>query len=153
MSILLTFIPFLFIIYYSIVVSKTRYISSDLRSGKRCYICKEQLEIDTISALNILVSDKSNYQICKSCEREEKLDGLINGDKLSKIHKLKFYLVSRRFDKTIAFLIILLVVLLGIDLTLKLAFDIKWFSYIYNIFLVSYWMLIIYRHKLISVKK
>jgi hypothetical protein len=39
------------------------------------------------------------------------------------------------------------------DITLKVVFGIKSFAYFYNTFLVCYWLLLIYRHKLISTKK
>jgi hypothetical protein len=132
---LFTLIPFVFIIYYLTTISKSKYVSSDLKSGEICYSCKEKMDIDKLEVLENLLNNKSNYRLCQSCKRDEKLDEIVNHSKLSKINKFKLYLISDR------------------DVTLKVAFNIKGFSYFYNTFLVCYWLLLIYRHKLISVKK
>jgi len=81
---------------------------------------------------------------------DETINKLFNG-KLSLVNKFKFYLISS--NKSLIYFIFLIVILLIIDITLKLVFDIKWFTYIYNSFLLIYWILTIYRHKLISIKK
>jgi hypothetical protein len=152
-SILFSLLPFIFITYYFIVVRKTKYISLDLKSGKRCYSCKDSIDLDQMEYLDILVRDKKNYRLCHACQREEKLDGLINKNKSSILHKFNLKLIDERFDKTTKILLFSIIFLLVIDITLKIVFGIKWFSYFYNIFLALYWILIIYRYKLISIKK
>jgi hypothetical protein len=139
--------------YYFNILRKTKYISTDLKTGERCYSCKDKMDIDRMDILDILVHDKKNYRLCKSCERDEKLDGLINKDKSSRLHKLKLYLIGTEFDKTTRILLTSIVLFLIIDMILKLKFDIKWFSYFYNTFLALYWLLMIYRHRIISIKK
>jgi len=83
----------------------------------------------------------------------KKLDEIVNHSKLSKINKFKFFLISEKYDKFARYLLFSLVILVFLDITLKIVFDIKWFSPIYNLYLVCYWLLLIYRHKLISTKK
>jgi hypothetical protein len=160
MSILLSLFPFIllivqfiFIIYYFSMVKKRKYIFTDLRSGERCYSCKDKIEMDSSEILNILVNDKKNYRLCQACQREEKLDGLINKNKSSIIHKSKLKLIDERFNNKARILLISIVFLLIVDFTLKFVFDIRWFAYFYNFFLVFYWSIMIYRHKLISIKK
>lgn len=152
-SILVSLTPFIFIIYYFRMIKTTKYISTDLQSGQRCYSCKQDIEIDSDEVLDILVHNKTNYRLCKSCLRDEKLDNLINKNKSSKFHKLKLLLVSKDFDKISKLLIGSMVFLLCVDLLLKMLFDVKWFSYFYNAFLACYWSIMIYRHKVISIKK
>ena len=152
-STIFSFLPFIFIIYFFIVVSRSKSISYYLKSGKRCFSCKEELETDFAKALHIILTNESNYQICKSCEREQKLDSVFSINKIHKSNKLKLYLIDSKFDKTFRYLLFSIIFLLIIDIVLKLVFDIKWFTYFYNTYLIFYWLLTIYRHRLTSIKK
>ena len=149
MSIFFTLFPFIFLIYYTVLLKKTNYITYDLKIGKKCYSCKEEINTD-VTDFNVLLGKKNKFNLCESCKRDEKINKLFNG-KLSLVNKFKFYLISS--NKPLIYFIFLIVTLLIIDITLKVAFDIKWFTYIYNSFLLIYWIITIYRHKLISIKK
>ena len=152
-SLLFTLIPFIFIIYYMTTLGKSNYVTSDLKSGEMCYCCKEKMEVDQVELLENLINNKDNYRLCQSCKRDEKLDKIVNHSKLSKINRFKLYLISDSYNKIFKISIALLLIFCIVDITLKVVFDIKVFSYFYNTFLVCYWLLLIYRHKLISVKK
>lgn len=153
MSIIFSLIPFIFIIYYTIMVKNTKYVTMDLRNGEMCYCCKGKIEMDRNDVMYNILNNVTNYRICKACQRDEKLDEIVNHSKLSKINKFKFFLLSEKYDKFARYLLFSLVILVFLDITLKIVFDIKWFSPIYNLYLVCYWLLLIYRHKLISTKK
>ena len=153
MSIIFSLIPFIFIIYYTIMVKNTKYVTMDLRNGEMCYCCKGKIEMDRNDVMYNILNNVTNYRICKACQRDEKLDEIVNHSKLSKINKFKFFLLSEKYDKFARYLLFSLVILVFLDITLKIVFDIKWFSPIYNLYLVCYWFLLIYRHKLISTKK
>lgn len=146
MSIFFILFPFIFLIYFVFLLKKTKYITHDLKMGKKCYSCKEDTNIDIIK----ISYSKDNFNLCESCKRDETINKLFN-NRLSLINKFKFYLISS--NKSVIYFIILIATLLIIDTTLKVAFDIKWFTYIYNFFLLIYWIITIYRHKLISIKK
>ena len=135
------------------MLKNTKYVNMDLRNGEMCYCCKGKIEIDKNVLLSNILNNVTNYRICKACQRDEKLDEIVNHSKLSKINKFKFFLLSEKYDKFARYLLLSLVILLSFDLILKLVFHIKWFSPIYNLYLVCYWLLLIYRHKLISTKK
>jgi len=153
MSIIFSLIPFIFIIYYTIMVKNTKYVTMDLRNGEMCYCCKGKIEMDRNDVMYNILNNVTNYRICKACQRDEKLDEIVNHSKLSKINKFKLFLLSEKYDKFARYLLFSLVILVFLDITLKIVFDIKWFSPIYNLYLVCYWLLLIYRHKLISTKK
>jgi hypothetical protein len=153
MSIIFSLIPFIFIIYYTIMVKNTKYVTMDLRNGEMCYCCKGKIEMDRNDVLYNILNNVTNYRICKACQRDEKLDEIVNHSKLSKINKFKFFLLSEKYDKFARYLLFSLVILVFLDITLKIVFDIKWFSPIYNLYLVCYWLLMIYRHRLMSIKK
>lgn len=153
MSIIFSLIPFIFITYYMIMLRKTKYVTMDLRNGEMCYCCKDKIEIDRNEVLYNMLNNKTNYRICKACQRDEKLDEIVNHSKLSKINKFKFFLLSERYDKFSKYLLFSLVFFVFSDVVLKMVFDIKWFTPIYNLYLVCYWLLMIYRHRLMSIKK
>lgn len=153
MSLIFTFISFSFIVYYIILVKKSEYISSDLKSGEICYSCKEKLEVDQDEVFQNLINNKTNYQLCQSCKRDEKLDEIVNYSRLSILNRFKLYLISEKYNRVLLSLVFLLLIFCITDIILKITFDIKWFSYFYNLFLFFYWSIIIYRHKLISTKK
>jgi hypothetical protein len=153
LSIIFSLIPFIFIIYYTIMVKNTKYVTMDLRNGEMCYCCKGKIEMDRNDVMYNILNNVTNYRICKSCQRDEKLDEIVNHSKLSKLNKFKFFLLSEKYDKFARYLLFSLVILVFFDITLKIVFDIKWFSPIYNLYLVCYWLLIIYRHRLMSIKK
>ena len=152
MSVVFALIPFAFIVYYMIMIKNTKYVSMDLRNGEMCYCCKGKMDIDKNDLLNNILNNKTNYRICKACQRDEKLDEIVNHSKLSKINKFKLFLLSEKYDKFSRYLLFSLVFLVSFDLVLKLVFQIKWFTPIYNLYLVCYWLLMIYRHRLISIK-
>ena len=153
LSIIFSLIPFIFIIYYMIMLRKTKYVTMDLKNGEMCYCCKGKIEMDRNDVMYNILNNVTNYRICKSCQRDEKLDEIVNHSKLSKLNKFKFFLLSERYDKIAKYLLFSLVILVFFDITLKIVFGIKWFSPIYNLYLVCYWLLIIYRHRLMSIKK
>lgn len=153
MSVVFALIPFAFIVYYMIMIKNTKYVSMDLRNGEMCYCCKGKIDIDKNDLLNNILNNKTNYRICKACQRDEKLDEIVNHSKLSKINKFKLFLLSEKYDKFSRYLLFSLVFLVSFDLVLKLVFQIKWFTPIYNLYLVCYWLVMIYRHRLISIKK
>ncbi len=153
LSIIFSLIPFIFIIYYMIMLRKTKYVTMDLKNGEMCYCCKGKIEMDRSDVMYNILNNKINYQICKACQRDEKLDEIVNHSKLSKLNKFKFFLLSEKYDKFSKYLITSLVVLVLFDIILRMIFHIKWFGFIYNIYLVSYWLLMIYRHRLMSIKK
>ena len=152
-SLLFSITPFIFILYYFRATSKTKYVSSDMKFGKVCYSCKEELEIEQDKYYENLLNGKEVYTLCTSCKRDSKLDEIINHSKLSKLNRFKLYLISDDYNKVSKILLGFLVVFVLGDVTLKVVFDIKGFGYFYNSFLVLYWVLMIYRHKAISVKK
>ena len=136
-----------------IMAKNTKYVTMDLRNGEMCYCCKGKIEMDRNDVMYNILNNVTNYRICKSCQRDEKLDEIVNHSKLSKLNKFKFFLLSERYDKIAKYLLFSLVILVFFDITLKIVFGIKWFSPIYNLYLVCYWLLIIYRHRLMSIKK
>lgn len=152
-SFLFAIIPFIFIIYYMITLSKSKYITHDLKTGELCYSCKEKMEVDREKIFENLLNNKTNYRLCQSCKRDEKLDEIVNHSKLSMLNRFKLYLISDDSNKMAKILLYLLVVFALGDIIIKVIFDIKWFSYFYNTFLVCYWLFLIYRHRLISIKK
>lgn len=136
-----------------ITVSKSNYVMYDLKSGEICYSCKDKMVVDKEELFQNLINNKTNYRLCQSCKRDEKLDEIVNHSKLSIPNRFKLYLISDDSNKMAKILLVLLVLFSITDITLKIVFDIKLFGYFYNTFLICYWLFLIYRHRLISIKK
>lgn len=153
MSLIFSLLPFAFIIYYMFTVNKSKYVSFELKIGEICYSCREKIEINEKERFENILNNNSNYRLCPSCKRDEKLDEIVNKSKISKINKFNLYLISDDYNRFSKILLGFLVIFCITDVTLKILFSIKGFAYFYNTFLVFYWLLLIYRHKLISTKK
>jgi hypothetical protein len=148
-SLLLSLTPFIFISYYFYLLKKTKFITFDLKLGKNCYSCKDEIDLDNNELIDILLQEKKNYRLCKACQREEKLYGLLNKNKTSILNKFKLHLIDNEsFKDKSKIAIFLMVLLFVVDILLKIVYDIKWFSYVYNTYITIYWSFFIYRHKL-----
>jgi hypothetical protein len=153
--------PFIFIAYYIFLIKKRKSISYDLKHGLRCFSCKEEIEMSDIDKYNLLSDilnklknneDAKKFTICKSCERNQKLDDLVTHKGVSRINKLKIFLISEKSNKLNLWLIFGLVLFLLIDVFFRIFFKINFFSYIYNIYLCFYWCIMIYKQKITSIK-
>ena len=60
------------------MIKNTKYVTMDLRNGEMCYCCKSKIEIDRSLVLHNILNNVTNYRICKSCQRDEKLDEIVN---------------------------------------------------------------------------
>ena len=65
MSIIFSLIPFIFIIYYTIMVKNTKYVTMDLRNGEMCYCCKDKIDIDKNALLNNILNNKNEIEKSK----------------------------------------------------------------------------------------
>ena len=142
-SILFSVLPFVLIVFYYIMISAKGGLSdfsTNLRhkkSGLNCYECSQHIQD--------LCPDHA--LLCKSCERDRSVKSILNPVKALryKFHKLFF---SKNFEKHLGKILILAVSLLVVQVIL-LFFDIKISSIFVNAILTIYWLLMIYRIRLV----
>ena len=91
MSIFFILFPFIFLIYFVVLLKKTKYITHDLKMGKKCYSCKEDINTDIVVDFDVLLSGKDNFNLCESCKRDETINKLVELKVIWKIHRSKEY--------------------------------------------------------------
>ena len=123
--------------------------SYDIKHGHRCYLCKEKLEREY--SLGDLLDKTENLVVCKSCERDSKLDNLLSNK--NKLNLFKKYLISKKSDNLILGLLVVAVAVLIIHIILFLTINFKGLGWVSNFILVIYWILMIIRFKLTTIKK
>ena len=82
--------------YNFYLMKKKKSISYDLSTGVKCYNCKSETghQRNTIED----ITNTNNYKLCKSCERDRKLDSIVSPFKFDKI-KFKRFFLSDSFNK------------------------------------------------------
>jgi hypothetical protein len=140
---------------------KRKNISWDVKQGVRCYSCKsdmiEESDLDysqRVYKLNEIYerytkdSKSENFQLCVSCNRDDKLEGItshkfFNGNRLNKIKKL---LYSKKSDKVQTIMIVLMIVFHVIDGLIKHYFHIH--TMIGSLYTIFYWIVWYYKMSL-----
>lgn len=152
-SILFSVLPFVLIVFYYIMINAKGGLSdfsTNLRykkSGLNCYECSQHIQD--------LCPDHA--LLCKSCERDRSVKSILNPVKALryKFHKLFF---SKNFEKHTILILILAASLFLVQVILlayignqdaTLFFDIKISSIFVNAILTIYWLLMIYRIRLV----
>ena len=140
---------------------KKKNIGWDVKQGVRCYSCKtdiiEESGLDYLQKLDKLKdiyeravkdSKKEYFQLCVSCNRDDKLEGItshkfFNGNRLNKIKKL---LYSRKSDRLQIIMIVLMIVFQVIDGLIKYYFHI--YTMIGSLYTIFYWCVWYYKMNL-----
>lgn len=151
-SFLFLLIPVTFVIYYLITSKKNKHISAEMRIGEICYNCKSKIEISRNQVWDNIIDDKTHYTLCKSCQRDTKLNGIVGNKLHSKLVKFKLILLEDSKILTI-YLLSIMVILLICHLLLAIIFHITWFNIIINGYLTLYWLMMLYRIRLVQGKK
>lgn len=158
LNLILSIIPCIIALFYFIYMilkkNKIKNIQTELLSGLNCYECKCKIELSEFEMLNNienLYNHNEKLTLCKSCNRDLKIDILKSKKRI--FNKIKLFIISKnKFDKItlILFTIIVPLVILNIFATIK---GVHIFGYLLNSFLTFYWIIIIYRDKFIYIKK
>lgn len=151
-SLALTIIPLIEIIYCFCLGNKLKSIRYDLQSGLRCYCCKKEIELSDIEKYDKWMGHDKGLKLCKSCNRDVKINKLFNA-KYIWIDKIKRFLLSSNFEKINIFIILFMCIFLVGSLVLEHVFKIYWVFDLYNISFILYYVMIIYKLKIESIKK
>lgn len=160
MTIFFSLIPFIFLIYSIILSYRRESISYDIKKGYICYSCKSEIDTfdDRVQRLmnsqikldHITLLEKPT--ICKSCDRESKLNQLSRlGFFYSMKSKLDSYLILDKSNKLILLFITTFIPCLILDMYFLNEY--RFFFYLGQFFQTVYWLLIIRRQYLTTIKK
>jgi hypothetical protein len=130
--------------------NKIKNIQTELLSGLNCYECKCKIELSEFEMLNNienLYNHNEKLTLCKSCNRDLKIDILKSKKRI--FNKIKLFIISKnKFDK-ITLILFTIIFILNIFATIK---GVHIFGYLLNIFATFYWIIILYRSKLVYLK-
>ena len=157
MSILISFLPFILIMYYVFSMRKRELISWYILHGFRCYQCKEEFK-DSNSLefykLSMEEQNKTNLRLCVSCQRERGINILFNKNREEALIKLRKFVLTKKYTKFQQLFTIFCLVLPLSGLVLDLAFGIKAHlsevSAILNCFI---WTLMIFHMRTTTIPK
>ena len=145
---IITFLPLALMIF---AVSRVYYLSKkkesityDVKRGNICYSCKEDIYTYLDKEYNYGESDEK-FTLCKSCNRDEKLNDITSNGLLSKVDMFKKYLY--RYPNQLAWTILSLMLIFTIsDVALNYYYDVN--PKLGSIFNTLYWTLMCYKTEL-----
>jgi len=143
-SLIISLVPIFLIIFYFVYIKRVgglgTYIKnlSNKKNGISCYECNSDLDLFPV---------KHDPKVCQSCERDRRVKFLINPLK-SKYYDFDKIFFDAKFDKYLSILLFIAIGLILFDVVL-IFFDIRMSSIPNNILLVIYWLLMIYRIKVV----
>jgi hypothetical protein len=149
-SLIISILPIILILYYFILFRKRENISWDLKRGLKCQSCKEDIEQDPTAWMSKSF-DNENISTCVSYKRDESIDSVIGGKK-HLISKIRVFMISdkfKTFQKVLLGLMVLIIVL-NIICFFK---GIKIGTFILNTFNTIYWTIMIVHNRFTTIKK
>ena len=158
-SLLFSFVPFILIFIYLRMLRKRTLISFYIKSGIRCYSCKD--EIITImdeeyfnSLRKMEEEEKDTYRLCTSCERNRSIDILFSKKRGQIMLELKKFILSSKYDKIQRVIIIGCMALPIIGLIVKYAFGFEnHLSDVSNLINTIIWSFMIFQLRATTIPK
>ena len=133
--------------YTFYIMKNKKSIGYDLSTGVKCYNCKSETGHERLTYEDI--SNTNNYKLCKSCERDQKLNNIISKFKFDTI-KFKRFILNDKFNKKIVFYFIIYTILcIIIDLLLFYFFKFTFLVKTMNLFSFLFSLISLYRTKLV----
>jgi len=150
--IIFSLFPLLLIPITMMLTAKRKSLSWEIKKGKICYNCKDNLNLSDKDLMSRIMVDTDRSKLCTSCSRDMKINSIRN-PLISLKYKFQKYLASKKSDNLIwyfsiaAFFFIVLDILLvffGIKLHLSLT---------YSSINIIFWSLSIYKILYTTTKK
>lgn len=148
MIFIFSFILLLLVLYYFILNVKRKNVYFDIKYGRRCYICKEIIEKKN----NLFPTFEEEIISCHSCERDLKLNKVIGCKRYIITNSLKKYLLSDNYKKIFNWFVILQVFAFSSILLFSSKIAVTIINII-NINNIIYWIIIIFRSRISTIKK
>lgn len=102
-SLLISFSPFILILYYFRIMRKRDFVSYYMNNGIRCYCCKQEffnLDKDFFKKVDDLEKQgKRNLRLCTSCEREKNINILFSRKKDQFVLSLRRFMLTDKYQK------------------------------------------------------
>lgn len=152
-SLTISFLWISIMITYFLLNRKKTNIEWSLIKGIRCISCKEEIPLDEEEFINNNFEFKDGVKICQACERDEKLDQLVDKQHKYLQRKLKLFLISKYYKYFIIIGISLGFLSCGVDIILSIFFGIKGLNILTNSIYIIFWTVMILKMKATTIKK
>ena len=145
-------VALLYFIIYKILSKKRENVAGLIVTGYDCYNFKEYIDEKPYLDHGLESFDKENFRICKSCNRDEKIN-ILTGESKFKFSDIKKFLYSKRSKKFMIGLNIFMSLSLILDIVFAINEIDRTFSY--SIYILSIYLLwtINYYKLFLSYKK
>ena len=151
-NIVYCFLPLIFIPFNIHLLKKRNYVSWDVKKGKKCYNCKDDLNLSNVDLFKRLMDSEEHTRLCVSCSRDMKLS-LIKNPISSLKFKFHKYLFSKKSDKIVYYFTGGVFFFILLDITLMF-FGIKANLYlVYGTINIFFWILNTYKTIYTTEKK
>lgn len=157
-SLLISFLPFILIIYYMIDMRRRDFVSYYMNNGVRCYCCKELFfDFDKDYFKNFKKVEDSGMRklrLCTSCDREKSINILFSSKKDQFVLSLKRFMLTDRYHRIQRIVTIGCLLLPLLSLVFKFAFKTEtYLTEISSLINCVIWGFMIYHMKSTTVPK
>jgi hypothetical protein len=151
-SIIYCLLPIVFVFFQISILKKRNSLSWEIKKGKICYNCKEDLNLSEKETFERLMKSEDYSKICIPCSRDRKIS-LLQHPYLIIKYKFQKFVVTQKFDKLNKYFLISVCFFIILDIVFKL-FGMNISLYlVYGSINIIYWCISIYRTIYMSNKK
>lgn len=151
-SIIYCLLPLVFIFFQFSILKKRNSLSWEIKKGKICYNCKEDLNLSEKETFERLMKSEDYSKICIPCSRDRKIS-LLQYPYLIIKYKFQKYLISQKFNKLNIYFLISVLFFIILDVIFKINGISSSLYLVYGSINIIYWCISIYRTIYMSNKK
>ena len=151
-SIIYCLLPLVFIFFQFSILKKRNSLSWEIKKGKICYNCKEDLNLSEKDTFDRLMKSEDYSKLCISCSRDRKIS-LLKYPSLILKYKFQKYLISQKFNKLNIYFLISVLFFIILDVIFKINGISSSLYLVYGSINIIYWCISIYRTIYMSNKK
>jgi hypothetical protein len=136
------------IIHIFTLFKKKKNISWEVNRGLRCYSCLKDL--DDVFDFNLKITNET-FNLCKSCNRDSKIESISGSNKTKLINSLKRYCYSDKSKNT--YIIYLMIVILNSSISFLFIKNKLIFSILSMSINIIYWIFLLYKYRISFIDK
>lgn len=151
-SIIYSLFPLILIPVSMFLTIKRKSLSWEIKKGKICFNCKEDLNLSDKDLMSRIMVDTDHSKLCTTCLRDLKIKSIRN-PLINLKYKFQKYLISKKSDKLIWYFVGSVFFFIGLDVVLMF-FGLKLhLSWIYSSINIVFWIYSIYKILYTTQKK
>lgn len=151
-SIIYCLLPIVFAFFQISILKKRNSLSWEIKKGKICYNCKEDLNLSEKETFERLMKSEDYSKICIPCSRDRKIS-LLQYPYLIIKYRFQKFIVTQKFDKLNKYFLISVLFFIILDVIFKINGIRSSLYLVYGSINIIYWSISIYRTIYMSNKK